>query len=106
MRSILLAAALTLGTLSCRIPYSDAPTYRPESLGGDPAQRDRTRPPDRSRCASVACARVHIGPSQPSAVHVAAQPGTSRAAPCTRGPDRETRRGTRTGTGAEGARRS
>ncbi len=46
MRPLLLAAALALGALSCRVPYSDAPSYRPESLGGDPARRDLTRPED------------------------------------------------------------
>ncbi len=36
--------ALVLGTAACRVPYPDAPRYRPESLGGSPAARDATRP--------------------------------------------------------------
>ncbi len=42
---IALIAVLPAALLSCRIPYPDPAAYRPESLGGDPAAREVTRPP-------------------------------------------------------------
>jgi len=53
MRKTLFAAVLALGALSCRIPYPDSPAYHPESLGGDPARRELTRPEDLPPAAPV-----------------------------------------------------
>lgn len=41
-----ISAAAALMMFACQIPYPDAASYRPESLGGDPSLRDRTRLPD------------------------------------------------------------